>query len=76
MTEQGAELSAVFPQVKFTRMGKGDKKQSDDNKRKRNREAKNEEILKVGLVEAHKEQQYHKIREKSEKKRKLMEEEY
>ena len=31
-------------------MGKGEKKQTDDNKRKRNREAKNEEILKVGLA--------------------------
>ena len=47
MDEWGAEYSAVFQQGKIARMGKGEKKQSDDNKRKRNREAKNEEILKV-----------------------------
>ena len=53
--EWGDEFSEESLQVKIAQMGKGEKKQTDDNKRKRNREAKNEEILKVGLVIVHNE---------------------
>ena len=53
--EWGDEFSEESLQVKIAQMGKGEKKQTDDNKRKRNREAKNEEILKVGLALVHNE---------------------